>query len=59
MAQGKESKITTVKKLIGGELLKISQGDLYGKWSGDHSSLGSEDDEEMELNEKNRSKSKR
>ena len=56
MVQGKEPKITTVKKLIDGKLLKISQEDLYGKWSGDNSSPEGEDDEEMELNEKERIK---
>ena len=46
MAQGEESKITAVKKLIVGKLLKLLQGDLYGKWPGENSSLGSEEDEE-------------
>ena len=54
-----ESKVTTVKKLIDEKLLKILQEDLYGKWSDDLSSGGSEDDEELELNGKEQTKIER
>lgn len=43
MVQGKETKISIATKIIDGELLKITQEGLQGKWPTDQNAFDIED----------------